>query len=249
MKKPRNIAFNSPASTLLALLLLLELVVRLFQIPAWLIPAPSQVLSVLWHSRVTLWHHSLRTILEAALGLALSVVSGVGVGIATAKSKTLKQILYPLLVISQTIPLIVLAPLLSIWLGFGLLPKLVVVILACFFPIASSTVVGLESADQEMIKLVQSMGADSGQVFSLVKLPQAWPAIFGGMRIAASYCVTTAVVAEWMGSERGLGIYLLSASHAFKTDAVFAGITIITLASLFFFALVEACSKLVPPRN
>jgi putative hydroxymethylpyrimidine transport system permease protein len=249
MRKRKSIVTSSSVTTILVLLALLELVVRIFKIPGWLLPAPSQVLTVLWKNRAILWHHSQRTIWEAALGLALAAVLGIGVGIATAQSKVLKEILYPPLVISQTIPLLVLAPLLSIWLGFGLAPKLVVVILSCFFPVATNTVVGLEGADPEMIQLVKSMGADRKQVFRLVRLPQAWPAIFGGLRIASSYCVTAAVVAEWMGSERGIGIYLLSASHAFKTDAVFAGIFIITLASLLFFALVEACSRLAPPRN
>jgi ABC-type nitrate/sulfonate/bicarbonate transport system permease component len=250
MKKLKNINPKlSAVGALVVLVLLLELVVRLFAIPAWLLPAPSEVLDVLWQSRAVLWHHSQRTVGEAALGLGLAAALGIGVGIATAQSKVLRPILYPLLVISQTIPLLVLAPLLAVWLGFGLAPKLIVVVLACFFPVALDTVVGLEGADREMIRLVESMGADRGQVFWLVKLPQAWPAIFGGLRVAASYCVTAAVVAEWMGSDRGLGIYLLSSAHAFKTASVFAGISIIVLASLFFFALVEATGKLAPPRE
>lgn len=250
MKKLKNISNKlPPLITLGILVLLLELVVRLLKIPSWLLPTPSSVLAILWKKRAILWHHSQRTIFEAAVGLVLAGLLGVGVGIATAQSKLLRQVIYPLLVVSQTIPLLVLAPLLSVWLGFGLTPKLIVVVIACFFPVALGTVVGLDGADEEMIKLVKSMGADEGQVFRLVKLPQAWPSIFGGLRVAASYSVTTAVVAEWMGSDRGLGIYLLSSAHAFRTASVFAGITIIVLASLFFFAMVETAAKLVLPKE
>ena len=250
MKKPQNIVPKLyPVGTVIVFLLIWELAVRLFQIPDWLLPAPSSVLLVLMRNWKPLWYHSQRTMLEAVFGLLLAAITGFAVGIATSQWQPLKKVLYPLLVISQTIPLIVLAPLLAIWLGFGLLPKLIVVILSCFFPIAFNTVVGLDGADKEMIKLVKSMGASAAQTFKLVKLPQAWPTIFGGLKVSASYCVMAAVVAEWMGCERGLGIYLLSALHAFKTPAVFAGIIIIALVSLLLFALVEAISKLAPPTN
>lgn len=250
MKKQENTKTKLyPLAVLVTLALLLELVIKLFKIPSWLLPPPSEILKVLWQRRGVLFYHTQRTVFEAALGLSLAALLGVLVGIATAQSKLIRRIVYPLLVISQTIPLLVLAPLLAVWLGFGLAPKLVVVILSCFFPVALGTVVGLDGADPEMIKLVTAMGATERQIFQLVKLPQALPSIFGGLQVAASYSVTAAVVAEWMGSERGLGIYLLSSAHAFRTASVFAGIVIITLASLLFFALVETASKMVLPKE
>lgn len=228
-----------------AILLCWETAVWLFDLQPWLLPPPSRVLGEMYAERIVLLGHSLRTISEALLGMSIAILSGLALGTAIFYSPLLRQTLYPLLVASQTVPLVVLAPLLVIWFGYGLLPKILVVILACFFPIAVNTVTGLQSVDSDLIRLFQSFGAKPAAIFRIAQWPAAIPAILSGIRVASSYAVMAAVVGEWMGSDSGLGVYIIRSAHSFLTARVFAGILLVSFYSILLFAVVEQVEKKV----
>lgn len=222
-----------------------EAAVRGFRIAGWLLPAPSRVIAELVLERAVLGLHSVRTLTEAVIGLLLAVIFGVALGTLVCRVALLRRALYPLLVLTQTIPLVVLAPLLVIWFGYGLFPKIIVVVLACFFPVAVNTVTGLESADPDLIRLFHSMGATRHQIFRMIRWPSAIPSVLSGARVAAGYAVMAAVVGEWMGSDRGLGVYIVRSAHSFLTSRVFAGIVLVSLYSIALFAAVEALERRV----
>jgi ABC-type nitrate/sulfonate/bicarbonate transport system permease component len=159
----------------------------------------------------------------------------------------MRRAVYPLLITSQTVPIIALAPLLLIWIGYDIRPKLIVVTLYCFFPIAVATVDGLASAEPELIKLLHSMRATRWQILRLVRLPGAMPAFFSGLRIAAAYSVIGAIFGEYVGAEKGLGIYMQKAANSFATINVFAAILVTTILSLLLFGLVSLIERIALP--
>lgn len=240
--------FKHPAlAVALISLLLWELSVKSLNMPLWLLPAPSDIFRALWDTKELIWAHSQTTILETTLGFALAVIFGLLVGALMDLIPALKRAFYPFLVISQTIPLIAIAPLLTLWLGYGILPKIVIVVLVCFFPIAISLIEGLEATDKDLLNLLRSMGASRWQVFFHARWPNAMPSLFAGLKIAATYSVTAAIIGEWLGASSGLGVYLTRASHSFLTDRVFASIVVISVLSLAYFALVSFLGKLMAP--
>ncbi len=233
---------------LLALAGIWEAVVRALAVPVYLLPPPSGIGRALAADfRLLCLTHLPATLGEALAGLACAAAAGLLLGALIHQWVPLRRTLYPLLVISQTIPVIILAPLLVVWFGYGFLPKLVVVTLACFFPVAVNTFDGLAGTDADMIKLVRSLGAGAWQVFRLVRLPAALPQVLSGVRVAASYAVMAAVVAEWMGADRGLGVYIMRSAHSFRTAQVFSGIILVSLFSVGLFRLVELVQRLLLP--
>jgi ABC-type nitrate/sulfonate/bicarbonate transport system permease component len=224
-----------------------ELAVLVFAIPTWLLPSPSGIAQALWRTAPLLGPHVLQTVKQALLGLLAAVIVGVVLAAAIDLWAWLRRALYPLLVISQTIPILALAPLLIIWFGFGMTPKVIIVALFCFFPIAINTADGLSSADPELLSLLRAMGASRGQVWRKVRLPASLPYFFSGLRIAAAYSVVGAIIGEWVGGNLGLGIYMLRSSNAFKTEQVFAAIVISSLISLVLFGLVYLSERLLLP--
>jgi len=220
-----------------------EFIVRAFSISKWILPGPIRIFIAFYQQRVLLFQHSLRTFYEAVIGLTLSSLTGLLIGGIIFHFKILRKTLYPFLVISQTVPIVVLVPLLVIWLGYGITPKLVIVILACFFPVAVNTVDGLAAADREKIQLLCSMGASRWQIFKLIRIPSALPMIMSGLRIAATYAVMAAVVAEWMGSDMGLGVYIVRSSNSYLTERVFGGIILVSFLSIMFFQFVNLLEK------
>ena len=253
MKNWRNIArgdwntFFLPTSTLLGFLITWEVLVKITAIEKWLLPAPSAILKALWSVKELIWQHSLQTMQETFLGLALAVVVGVVIATAIDWSEELKRAVYPLIIASQTIPIIAVAPLLIIWFGYGLLPKVLVVALVCFFPITVNLTDGYRLVESDMLRLMSAMGANRRQIFRMVKLPAAMPFFFSGLRIAGTYSVMGAVIGEWLGASRGLGIFMTRSSQSFLTDRVFAAIIVITILSLAIFLLVEGLARLTMP--
>ena len=227
-----------PATILVTLAVIWELAVRGLGVPKWILPAPSAIWQAFWETRALLGVHVGQTLLEVAIGIGVAVTAGVTVAAALDFSPWLRRAVYPLLVISQTVPILVLAPLLIIWFGFGIAPKVIVVTLFCFFPIAINTSDGLNSTEPELIDLFRSMGATWPQLWLKVRLPAAAPYFFSGLKIAATYSVAGAVVGEWVGAKQGLGIYLLRSSAAFQTAQVFSTIVIISLLSILLFLTV-----------
>ena len=237
-----------PAAAFLVLLVLAwEGAVAAFDIAPYLLPAPSGIWEAFLETRDLLLAHLRTTLAEALLGLALAAVAGVALAAVIASSAFARRAVYPIVVVSQNVPLIVLAPLLVIWFGFGMAPKVLVVALAGFFPIAVNTVDGLRSADREMVDLVRSMGASRGQVLRTVLVPSAVPSFFAGLKISAAYAVIGAVIGEWVGASSGLGLFITRSQTAFRVDRVFVAIVVIATLSIALFTVVHVAERLAMP--
>ncbi|MBM4410303.1 MAG: ABC transporter permease [Chloroflexi bacterium] len=238
----------APAVSLLLVLLgVWESAVRISDVAPYLVPAPSRVARAFLEVRGTLPGHLRTTAAEAALGLALSAVLGAGCAALLAWSTPLRRAAYPLLVISQNIPLVVVAPLLVVWFGFGMLPKVLVVTLMGFFPIVVATTDGLLRADHDLVELAHSYGAKRSQVLRSVLIPSALPAFFAGLQISAAYAVLGAVIAEWVGASSGLGLFITRSQTAFRVDRVFVAVTVIAALSIASFAAVHLAARLAMP--
>lgn len=232
---------------LIASIFFWEWYVKSGYISDYLIPAPSAIgLSFLKHFSI-LPNHILTTMIEALVGLFFAVIVGVFIAILIAGIPLIRRVLYPIIVVSQNIPILALAPLLAVWFGFGLTPKVVIVVLIGFFPIVVNTTDGLMNADKDMISLVRGLGANRWQVFRLVLFPSAIPAFFSGLRIAAAYAVIGAVIAEWMGASSGLGLFLIRSQRTFQTDQIFMAILVIAMLSVSLFLFVQILSNITMP--
>ncbi len=232
---------------LLAFLVIWEISVKSFHIQEWILPGPIQILQALWNARKLIIHHSQPTIVEAIVGLSAAALFGMVISTAMQWSARLEKIIYPFLILSQTIPFIVLAPLLTVWFGFGIVPKIIVIALVCFFPITINLFDGFRSVDHDMKRFMISIGATKWQLFKFVVFPASLPSFFSGLKVAAAYCVLGAVVAEWIGTDRGLGILLIRSAKSYLTDRVFATIFIITLLSIIVVVIVEGVARSVIP--
>jgi len=238
-----------PGAFIIFLLGIWEVVIRAFDIPKYILPGPTAILRALYENREILLEHTKVTVLEAGVGFIFAIILAVLLAAIMNRSKMLKDMIYPILVISQTVPIIALAPLFMIWLGFGILPKIVIVVLVCFFPITISVTEGLETVDQDMVNLMKVMKASPRQIFFKVQLPATLPAFFSGLKIAATYSIMGAVIGEWVGAKSGLGVYMTRAMTSFKTDALFADILIIVVLSIFVFKVIEYTGKMIMPWN
>jgi len=213
--KLRRLAGYGPAFVLtLTLLALWELYVRAGQVSVQVLPAPTTIVQALIDNWNVIYDNTIQTLLETVLGMGVAILLGLLLAIMLDISSWLRRAIYPLLVTSQTIPIIALAPLLLIWIGYDIRPKLIVVALYCFFPIAIACADGLASAEPELLNLLRSMRASRWQILWLVRLPGAMPAFFSGLRIAATYSVIGAIFGEYVGAEKGLGIYMQRAANS-----------------------------------
>ncbi|MSP23161.1 MAG: ABC transporter permease [Dehalococcoidia bacterium] len=244
----RGIAAYGPAIALfVALLLGWELVVRVFDVATYFVPAPTQIVRSGLEVRATLPGHLRTTLIEAVTGLALSAVGAVALAAAMVSLPALRRALYPLLVVSQNVPLVVIAPLMVVWFGFGIMPKILVVEMVCFFPIAVSTTEGMLAADRDLLELVRSMGGSRWQALRLVRLPAALPVFFSGLKISASYAILAAVIGEWVGASSGLGLFITRSQASFRTDRVFVAVVVVAAISIALFAVVEMAARLALP--
>ena len=235
-------------SALLALLLLVwEAAVALTDTPAWLLPAPSDVAQALVNDRDILLTNAFVTLEEVLIGFALALASGVGLGIAVYRSQLLARVLYPLIIASQTIPIPALAPLLLVWFGYGLGPKVLVTALVGFFPLVVNTVEGLRATDPDVVNLLRSFGAPRGRVFRLVELPSSLPSIFAGAKIAVALSVIGAVFGELVGAKAGLGYLMTRAIAQFQTPRLVAAIVLLSLMGVGLFAAVSLIERLALP--
>lgn len=239
-----------PAMIFLGLLLVSwEIWVRARDIPTYLLPPPSDLWQALIDQRETLPVHIRTTLGEALLGLLCASLLGVVLAGLIASVPLIRRVLYPLLVVSQNIPVLVLAPLLAVWFGFGMTPKVLIVVLIGFFPIVVNTTDGLLRADREMVELVRSMGANRWQILRTVLVPSAIPSFFAGLQIGAAYAVIGAVIAEWMGASSGLGLFITRSQRAFRTDQIFMAVVVIALISVMLFASVRLLAHFAMPWN
>ncbi len=214
---------------------------------AFILPSPIQVAQATYETWDILLPAIGTTMVETGIGLGIAIVFGVVIAGVMDISNLLRRSLYPILVASQTVQILAIAPLLIIWFGFGLLPKVLVVILICFFPLAVNTADGLASADPDLVALLRSMGASRNQIWRMVRLPAAMPLFFSGLRIAVTYSVVGATIAEWVGGSAGLGLYMLRSKNALATDQVFAAIVVTSVISIGLYTLVYALERAVLP--
>ncbi len=239
---------NAPSCiAVVALLVLWQLMCVTEIIPSYMLPSPIKVFKAFVDELPLLWENSLITLQEAALGLVL----GVAVGFAAAVLMDAFELLYkafaPLLIITQTIPSVAIAPLLVLWFGYEMTPKIILIVISTFFPVTVGLVDGFRSADKDAINLLRSMGATRLQIFRYIKFPGALPQLFSGLRIAAAYSVVGAVISEWLGGFGGLGVYMTRVRKAFAFDKMFAVIFLISGISLALMALVELAEKKCMP--
>jgi ABC-type nitrate/sulfonate/bicarbonate transport system permease component len=225
----------APAVVLLAGLLAWELAVRAFGVPSYILPPPSRILVTFVERFPMLARNGLVTLAEILLGLLFGGAGGFLLAVALYHSRVLERGLYPLIIASQMVPVFAIAPLLIIWLGYGLWPKVAVAALIGFFPVVVNEVDGLRSASGEMIDLFRSLGASKRQVFAHLLLPASLPSLFSGLKLAATLCVVGATIGEWVGAREGLGYLMLQSNARLRVDVVFAAILTLTLIGLLLF--------------
>ena len=209
----------------------------------FLVPSPAEVGESLWESRSLLAENAWVTLKEVLLGFGCAIVAGFGIAVVLHLSETLRRASYPLLIASQTIPIIAIAPVLVVWFGFGIGPKLALIALICFFPITVNTLDGLRAVDPEAIKLMRSLDASRWQILRRVELPSALPYAFSGVRIAAVFTTIGAVFGEWAGSSSGLGHLMLQDNAQLETARVFASFAILSVIALALFGLVALAER------
>jgi ABC-type nitrate/sulfonate/bicarbonate transport system permease component len=211
------------------------------------LPSPARVLEQGWDNRSELWDNTWTTVQETLLGFGVSFVAAWLVAILLDFSAAARRAVYPLLVASQTIPIVAVAPLLIIWFGFGLLPKVLVVTLVTFFPLAANLAAGFASTDRDAMRLLRSLGAGRLRGFRLVRVPSAMPYFFTGLRVSITYAVAAAVFAEYTGAEKGLGLYMQEQKNSFRTDLLFAAVGVTAVLSIALFAATYLLQWLIMP--
>lgn len=220
-------------------LIIWEWIVQIFSIPNWLLPAPS----IIWYELIGDWPayngHILSTVTLAISGFLIGAVVGIGVAILLHLLPKSREILYPFIILTQNIPIIVLAPLLVIWFGFGVLPKLIIITLVCFFPIAIAVLDCFQQTDDDLVHYMKMSGATKQQIFVNLEWPHAMPTIFSSLKITATYSVMGAVITEWLGAKKGIGVYMTLASSSFRTANVFVAIVLIMVISLTLFSIIR----------
>lgn len=226
-----------------------EYTVKLRSIPEWILPGPVQIVRTLIDNAPLIAKHAQSTMIECLAGFAVAILFSFIVAFLMDEVSLFRKAVYPLIVASQTIPIVSVAPLFIIWFGYGILPKIIVVVLVCFFPIAISLMSGLAAVDNDYLELFRSMQASKLKIFRMVKLPLAMPSFFAGLKISAAYSVMGAVIGEWLGAKQGLGTYMTLAQRSFQVDRVFAAILAVTLLSAALFALVSIIERIVIPWN
>lgn len=238
-----------PVAMIVAALALWEGAARLFSIPPYLLPAPSAILAAMGKNSAVLIKESVTTTFEIMLGFALSVAVGVPLALAIYLWRPFARTVYPVLVSSQAVPKVAIAPLFLVWFGFGLLPKVLIAFLIAFFPVVINTAMGLASLEREKIYLAQSMGLSPLSTFFKIQLPNALPSIFAGLKISITFAVVGAVVGEFVGGQGGLGYLLLIANGNMDTALLFAGIVALTVLGIVLFALIGLLEHLALPPH
>ena len=221
--------------------------VRIARVSPLVLPAPSRILEQLWAFRADALRHLAPTLAEAVLGLAIAVAFAIVVGLAMDRYGVLERALAPILVASQTIPVVAIAPLFVLWFGFGIAPKVLVVVLVTFFPIVVALLRGFAGVEADATELLRSYGAGRGQAQRLLRWPAALPSFFTGLRIAATYAVIGAVFGEYVGAREGLGIWMQLSQNAFRTDLVFGAILLTAVVSVGLYAGVGVLERFVIP--
>lgn len=232
------------------MLLLWQAVCSLGLMPGYMLPSPAKVVRAFIGSFPELMGHARISLTESFLGLGLGILLAFVLAALMDRFRILYKMAYPLLIITQAVPVVAIAPLLVLWLGYGMAPKVVLILIVCFFPVAVGLLDGLRSADPDEIGLLRAMGAGRTQIFRHCKLPGALPAFFSGLRISVSFSIIGAVIAEWLGGNSGLGVYMTRVRKSYAYDKMFAVIFLVVAISLMLMWLTGLVERrLTPWRN
>jgi NitT/TauT family transport system permease protein len=236
-----------PIATFAALLVAWQFLVRLFGVPEYILPLPTEFLHKLVESRALIWQHTLVTASEVLLGFIFAAAIGVPLGLMIVSFKWLERSLYPLIVFFQLIPKIAVAPLFVVWFGFGPFPKVLLTFMLCFFPTLVASMTGFRALDERVLYLTRSMGANAGQTFRYIRLPSAVAHIFGGFKVSIVFAATGAIVAEFVGSNSGLGYLLLRATSYLDMPLIFAVLVALSAIGIVFSYAVQLLERLCMP--
>ena len=248
MKKQRNINKVLPSFLLLtSLLIIWEIASYKEVVASYMLPAPTQIICAFVNDIDLILVHTKTTLIEAFLGLSFGIIIAFITSIAMDRFRVLYQMFYPFIIVSQTIPTIALAPLLVLWFGYDLTPKIILVILTVFFPLTIGLLNGYKSVDKDALQLMKVMGANEYQIYRHLKLPSTLPYFFAGLQIAVTYSIIGAVVAEWLGGFEGLGVYMTRVRKAYAFDKMFAIIFFISIISILLMLLVIWAKKKCMP--
>ena len=237
----------SPAVLIILFLVVWQIVCELGIVPSFLLPSPVQVVGAFVGDFPALMGHAGTTLTEAFLGLAIAVALGFCIAYLMDRFHFLYKSMYPLLVLSQTIPPVAVAPLLVLWMGYDISPKVTLVVVVCFFPMAVGLLDGFRSVDPDMLNLMRAMGAGRMQIFRHIKLPSSLGRFLASLRIAVSYSIVGAVIAEWLGGNSGLGVYMTRVRKSYAFDKMFAVIFLVSALSLVLMWLVSVLEKVLTP--
>lgn len=248
MDKRREIltSYITPALTIAVFLILWELATGFFEIPVWLVPAPSDIF-LSFIGRPDFWGHTWATLYETVLGFTLAVVVGVPIAVAVVYSPVLRSAIYPIILITQSIPKVAFAPILLIWIGYGGKSIIIVAFLVSFWPIIVNTATGLNSPSQELLDLARQLSATQFQIYTKIRFPSALPYLFSGLKVAVTLSVIGAVIGEFVGADRGLGYLVISATSQFKTPVAFAAMALLAFMGIVLFFAISALEKLLIP--
>lgn len=225
-------------------LLVWQWLVQSGKIPSFIIPTPTSILQMMIHYPHDLFGvHLGATLREVLIGFLLALAGGIGIAIAMYFSKPMEKVMYPIVLISQTIPIIALSPIFILWFGYGLWSKVAVTILICFFPIVLNFYDGLKQVNREYIDLLKTMGATRWQRFVKVEVPFALPHLFSGMKLAVVFAVVGATIGEWLGASEGLGYYSRRMSGNLNAEGVFAAVTLLSLLGMLLFIIVSLIER------
>lgn len=238
-----NLHTALPVLSVLAFLLLWQLFVIALRIPDFILPTPLSVLSAIGTNLSVLLANAGTTLVAIGAGYGVGVVVGIALAVAMTVFPLFRIAIYPLVVASQTLPKVAIAPLLILWFGVGLLPKLIIVALLAFFPVLINTVAGLESANRSQLELMRSVNASVWQVYRNVRLPAAVPYIFAGLKLALTVSIIGAVVGEWVAANKGLGYLLVSYNSSLQTRELFAALVVLVAISAITFLLISLAER------
>ena len=244
----RSLSDVMPAVGLaVAVLVAWEVVVRLFGVPTFVIPAPSAIATALVESRAALMAASKATAVEVLFGFVLAAVAGIAVALVIARFERFGKALYPLVVLFQNVPKVALAPIFILWFGYDLAPKVVLIVVIAFFPVAIDMLAGLQSVEPSFVALMQSVGASRSEILRRVRVPHSLPHLMAGLKVAITFSVIGAIVGEFAGASAGLGYVIQFASTQLDTPLVFAALVVVSVLGLLFYYLVEVAERLLVP--
>lgn len=236
--------FIYPIVTFLVILAIWQFIVTFYNIPQYIMPAPTDIIEVFLKDYENLYVNTLVTFKEAILGFTMAILLAVTIGILMDFIPLFKKCFYPIMLVSQMIPTITIAPLLIIWFGFDALPKIIMVSMTCFFPILVNFVDGIENIEKDYLNLFKTMNACKWDTFVHLKFPMAREHLFSGLKISATYAFVAATVAEWLGGSEGLGVYMVRAKSAYALDKVFASTILVVVISLVFVLLIQTIKRI-----